>query len=198
MTRSKTILVSILGMIVLVFTVATLLSKAQVSKHKPAAQATPDVTTPVKPPISFDSPVTLSIPKINVTAKVVPVGLTSRGDMDVPNNTVDVGWYKYGANPGNSGTAVIDGHLDSASGKPGVFYNLKGLSKNDKITVSDGSHTATFAIDHITAYNQLAHPEEVFNSGAGTHLNLITCTGSWDEASGRYNQRLVIFANLTN
>jgi hypothetical protein len=29
------------------------------------------------------------------------------------------------------------------------------------------------------------------------HLNLITCTGSWDSAAGTHSKRLVVFADAT-
>lgn len=164
---------------------------------KPIANSTKHTKPPLKP-IEFGAPISIEIPSISVNTKIEAVGLTAQNNVDVPSSIINVGWYKFGATPGNTGTAVIDGHLDGSRGQPAVFFNLKKLVKGDQINISDGKHTATYVVDHTQAFSQLAHPEEVFDSGAGSHLNLITCMGTWDKAISRYNQRLVVFTNLVD
>jgi sortase (surface protein transpeptidase) len=50
------------------------------------------------------------------------------------------GWYAPGPRPGDLGSAVIFGHVDSDRG-PAVFYRLRELRPGDQLTVTgaDGS-----------------------------------------------------------
>jgi len=141
----------------------------------------------------------LKISKIGVDAKVVPVGITKEGNMDVPASIYDVGWYTKGAKPGTKGTAVFAGHLDSASGEAGVFASLNKLAVGDiiKFVKPDGKETS-FKVTKTKVYGSTDKPSEVFKSTSGTHLNLITCTGSWDKNKSQYDKRLVVFTDLVN
>lgn len=142
----------------------------------------------------YGLPVRLKIPTLNVDANILDMGLTGSGNMDVPSTLVDVGWYKYGPHPGDRGSAVIAGHL--GVGGPGVFVGLIKLQKGDKlVVVDDKGQTINFNVRELQTYDQASHPSEVFNSSSGTHLNLITCTGTWMAAERTYSQRLVVFAD---
>jgi len=143
-------------------------------------------------------PKRLIIPKINVDSNIQYVGLTAKGEMGIPNNTVDVGWFNLGSRPGELGTSVIAGHFDSEEGKPGVFANLYKLKGGDKIYVKDNEGvTTTFIVRESRAY-VLGHDDEVFNSINGSHLNLITCDGVWDTTTRSYSKRLVVFSDLAS
>jgi LPXTG-site transpeptidase (sortase) family protein len=143
-------------------------------------------------------PVRLEIPEIKVDASIEDMGLTSTGNMDVPADIADVGWYEYGPHPGNTGSAVIAGHLDGTQGQPGVFMNLNQLKLGDSLTTVDSEgYVTTFVVRAIQTYNQDERPSEVFHASTGIHLNLITCTGAWDTAQHRFTQRLVVFADKT-
>jgi sortase (surface protein transpeptidase) len=127
---------------------------------------------------------------------VVYEGVAKDGSMSVPTNVIDTGWYKYGALPGNTGTAVIAGHLDGLRGEPGVFSNLNKLVAGDTITVLESNGlTVSFVVRTSRSYSQNEQPNEVFYSTSGAHLNLITCTGNWDSSEHRFAERLVVFAD---
>ena len=124
------------------------------------------------------------------------MGNTKTGAMDTPTNVVDVGWYKYGALPGNVGTAVVAGHLDGLKAEPGVFSQLKLLQPGDIVSVHDNAGaTVSFKVRTTKSYGQNEQPAEVFTSTEGAHLNLITCTGSWDKTAHQFAQRLVVFTD---
>lgn len=145
---------------------------------------------------SLGPPVRLSIPKINVKANVQHVGVNSKGEMEVPTNVVDVGWFKIGSRPGENGSAVISGHLDGKDGNAGVFTNLHKLKKGDKLYVQDGKGASiTFVVKESRIYEP-GYAEEVFSLNDSAHLNLITCDGVWDGTTKSYNKRLVVFADL--
>lgn len=141
-------------------------------------------------------PVHLTIPAINVDADVQYLGVTSKGEMEVPSNSVDVGWFKLGPRPGEEGSAVIAGHFDGESGGTGVFTNLNKLKKGDKLYIEDDKGIITsFAVRESRIYDP-GYAEEVFSLSDGTHLNLITCDGVWDGTKKSYSQRLVVFTDI--
>lgn len=143
------------------------------------------------------SPVRLMIPSINVNANIQYVGITPKGEMEVPNNSVDVGWFKIGSRPGEKGSAVIAGHIDGENGDSGVFANLYKLKDGDKLYIEDDSGiTTSFVVRERRIYNP-GYAEEVFSSNDGAHLNLVTCDGVWDGIKKSYSKRLVVFADIT-
>ena len=150
-----------------------------------------------RPAVQPGQPTHLTIPAINVNAAVQDVGVTPQGAMDVPSNSVDVGWYKLGRSPGEPGSAVIAGHFDGKKGEPGVFNNLDKLRPGNKIYVKDEKgKTITFVVRESRRYNPAADAAEVFGSSDGkAHLNLITCEGVWNGIQNSYSHRRVVFAD---
>lgn len=138
-------------------------------------------------------PVRLKIPSIQVDAVIQYVGLTSEGAMDVPSNTIDVGWFEPGPRPGEKGSAVIAGHFDGENNKEGVFTNLHKLKKGDKLYIEDDKGTsAVFVVAEKLIYDP-AYSDGVFSRTDRPYLNLITCDGAWDGTKKSYSKRLVVF-----
>jgi sortase (surface protein transpeptidase) len=142
-------------------------------------------------------PVSVSIPSIALKASVEKVTLTADGSMAVPKNLHGVGWYAYGPRPGESGTAVIDGHLNGPYGVKAVFANLHHVAPGDRIVVQDDSgQSLSFVVRARREYGAGEDATGIFNAGDDqTHLNLITCDGEWDGQSQQYTKRLVILAD---
>lgn len=141
-------------------------------------------------------PVRLKIPSIDVYASIENVGVTSEGAMEIPSNSVDVGWFNLGPRPGEEGNAVIAGHVDGESGATGVFVNLHKLKKGDKLYVEDSLGTVkTFVVSESRVYDP-GYAEEVFSAKDGVHLNLVTCDGVWDGTKKSYTKRLIVFADI--
>ncbi|GAJ99979.1 class F sortase [Geomicrobium sp. JCM 19055] len=67
------------------------------------------------------NPTSISIPTLNIDAPIVEVGQLDNGQMGVPDNGDDVGWYEPGTKPGGIGNAVLAGHVDDRTG-PAVFF----------------------------------------------------------------------------
>ncbi len=177
------------------------LAAAHGSNHSPTRQIIP-VVAAQKPAVSltvntnYSLPIRLQIPKLQLDTRVLNVGLTKDGSMNMPSSMTEAGWYKYGALPGNTGTAVIGGHLYGFHGIPGVFSKLNKLVPGDTITVTESNGLAvSFVVRETRSYPQTDRPAEVFNSPSGSHLNLITCAGAWDSQEQRFAQRFVVFAD---
>ncbi len=141
----------------------------------------------------------IQIPKISLNAPVVGVGLEANGELHVPGNLVQAGWYKNSPEPGQTGTSVITGHFDYGPNfAPGVFYKLHTLSVGDEIFVrrNDGS-TAVFAVKNMEQYPQNNFPtSKVYSSSKLPELRLITCAGFYSKITGRYTEDLVVYAVL--
>ena len=139
----------------------------------------------------------IRIPSISLNAPVEYVGLTATGDMATPARLADVGWYEYGTAPGAVGSAVFAGHVDDALGLPAVFAKLNQVQIGDDVyvTTKDGT-TLHFVVTDSTVYNVANAPvKEIFHEASGERLiKLITCSGTIENGSLSYNDRLVVTA----
>src|SRR5581483_6781573 len=72
-------------------------------------------------------PSRLVIPKISVDAPFTTLDIGASGHLQPPpaGDTNLVGWYAKGVSPGEKGTAVIAGHVDTTT-SAAVFANLDG------------------------------------------------------------------------
>ncbi|MDB5237403.1 MAG: hypothetical protein JWL88_505 [Parcubacteria group bacterium] len=194
--RKRAIALAVFFLSFAVFGMTMLRATAYAPTDNQHAPTTPAFATTTAAEIS--PPVRLTIPTAGVDANVQQVGLTSNGDMGVPSNFTDVGWYKYGPMPGAVGNAVIDGHVDNGLSLPGVFKNLDQAKAGDYIYVRTESGTQLrFVIQAIQTYPYDAVPKEtLFGHSDTPHLNLITCSGTWLPNGKTYDTRLVIYSAL--
>ena len=143
--------------------------------------------------ISPELSMRLVIPAIGVNAAIQKVGITSKGEMEVPENASKVGWFEFGPRPGERGSAIIAGHFDGENGEAGVFYNLYKLKKGDKLFVEDGGEAPViFVVLESRLYNP-GYADYFFSRNYGFFLNLITCDGVWDGTKKSFSKRLVVF-----
>ena len=149
-------------------------------------------------PVRAGQPVRIKIPVIGVDAVVEQVGKTPDGAMDVPHDYSETAWYNLGPRPGESGNAVIDGHVDSTTGKA-VFWDLRKLTRGDQIVVvGDDGVERHFAVSGVEAYPHTDVPlDRVFGASPGVHLNLITCDqmSTFDYSQRQYAGNLVVYAD---
>jgi sortase A len=143
-------------------------------------------------------PIKLSIPSAKVKANIQYVGRTTKGNMGSPTNFSEVAWYKHGTVPGETGSAVMAGHVDNALALAGVFKNLKNLKIGDDVYVTrhDGNQLH-FVVQDIQRYPYNAIPTDtIFNRNDGAYLNLVTCEGEWLQDQKTYEERLVVYTKL--
>ena len=146
------------------------------------------------------APTGIQIPRIKVSSSLVKLGKAKDGTVDVTEHALPwgtAGWYAEGPRPGDPGSAVIMGHVDSTSG-PAVFYRLRELRPGDEIDVSreDGSRV-TFVVDRIAQYPKKRFPtEDVYYPTLAPSLRLVTCGGEFDYAVGHYKSNIIAFATM--
>jgi hypothetical protein len=153
--------------------------------------------SPTLPSTRRSQPLTLSIPAIDVATSVGKLGLQPDHEVMVPTTIHTVGWYIDGPSPGQMGSAVILGHVDSYKGA-GVFFNLKSLKAGDLITVTSADGVIThFAVTRVVRYSKSAFPDQLVYGSHGTRsLQLVTCGGVFDHATGHYESNIVVFSRL--
>ncbi|MFI7015317.1 class F sortase [Streptomyces sp. NPDC050164] len=160
--------------------------------HRTAASGT-------GPHLPRSRPVRLFIPKISVNAPFTDLAIGRSGELEPPpaDDTNLVGWYAKGVSPGEAGTAIIAGHVDTAT-SPAVFAGLSQMRKGDRFHVAraDGSR-ATFVVDDAQSFAKADFPSKrVYGDTPYAQVRLITCAGAYDRRARDYTENLVVFAHL--
>jgi sortase (surface protein transpeptidase) len=141
-------------------------------------------------------PVRIDIPRIGVSSSLVRLGRAADGTVEVPDPEV-AGWYAPGTRPGDPGSAVILGHVDSDNA-PAVFYRLRELRPGDEILIrrADGS-TLRFVVQRTRKYPKARFPtDDVYYPTLSPELRLVTCGGEFDNDWGHYLSNIIVFARM--
>ncbi|WP_374117687.1 class F sortase, partial [Streptomyces sp. XM83C] len=160
--------------------------------------AAPSVDAATRP-LPRATPVRLYVPKIGVDAPFTTLSLDATGRLKPPPaaDTNLVGWYSGGASPGETGTAIIAGHVDTAT-SAAVFARLRELRQGDVFHVerADG-RTASFVVDETETFAKNDFPDQrVYADATRPEARLITCAGDYDRKVRDYTENLVVFAHL--
>ena len=137
----------------------------------------PATTTPGEPVVARSTPVTVS----------------------VPADIQEAGWYDLGPIPGQIGSAVILGHVDSYR-EPAAFYQLRNVVAGDRITVmlTDGV-SALFEVTSVAIYPKMDFPaQQVYGSHGNAALPLNTCGGVFNTQTGGYESNVVVYSSLVS
>ena len=153
------------------------------------------------PSLPRSVPVTIGIPAIGVHSTLQQVGLASDGSIQVPPpgpRYNQAAWFDGSVTPGQIGASVIEGHIDSAAEGPSVFFRLGALRPGNRVDVQLADHlTATFTVTGVQEYPKAQFPSALIYGNSGyAALRLITCGGSFDNATGHYLSNIVVFATL--
>jgi hypothetical protein len=166
----------------------------------PATLTTTPVTPVTRVPVVARSiPVSLRVPAISLSVSLSTLGLNTDGSVQVPTNIQQPGWFRLGPTPGQIGSAVILGHVDSYQG-PGVFFQLRTLLAGDQVQVSlaDGA-VVTFAVTSVVQYLKAAFPaRRVYTSQGTSELQLVTCGGTFDPDTGHYLSNVVVYTSFVS
>ncbi len=145
-----------------------------------------------------DMPRRLAIPALKLNSRIVPVDLASDKHLRPPGSIYDTGWYQKTSKPGEAGVSVIDGYIVGPT-KPGIFYNIYQLAKNDPITIERGDGTLlTYKVSRIQLYEpgqsvdmtSAAVPAEA----SKPCLNIIAYSNADPAKDKTHSQHVVLFA----
>jgi hypothetical protein len=152
----------------------------------PSRDPSPAVTDPVR----------IRIDAIDIDVPVIPVGLEDDGGMEIPDDVHEIGWYEPGVRPGEQGSAVLAGHVDSKEQGKGSFYGLRELELGDLVTVTteDGTEQRWEVVAREQYPKDVLPIDELFVWGGETErLALITCGGSWNRSRSSYSDNIVVY-----
>lgn len=180
---------------------------ARVTPPTPSGSEAPSTPAATAPPVLSSAPrsapVSIRIPAIGVSSKLGPSrGLNPDGTVnDAPLSGPIWSlpwWYDRGSAPGQAGSAVILGHVDSAlgAGHLGVFFHLGELKPGDAISVTlqDGT-TSDWTVISTALYPDQNFPDSVVYAHTGPpRLRLVTCGGNFDPATHSYESAVVVTA----
>jgi hypothetical protein len=142
-------------------------------------------------------PSRISIPTLGVRADVVEVGRADDGSIGIPveDPVGTAGWYGLGPTPGEPGTAVIVGHVDTAS-RPAVFQRLGELRPGKLIeVVRRDRRVVTFTVESVERFPKTSFPaDRIFDGTDGVRLALVTCGGPWVGGDMGYADNVIVFA----
>ena len=164
----------------------------QPAQPAPLAPTGPGAATP----LPHSPPTRIWIPSIGVSSSLVRLGLQSDRSLEVPSDFAVAGWWAGGPSPGEDGSAVIAGHVDSRSG-PAVFFELRRLRRGDAIWVKreDGTEVR-FVVQRLEQVPKTRFPtHEVYGPQPYAALRLITCGGAFDRSTGHYVDNVIVFAS---
>ncbi|MGW0767925.1 class F sortase [Streptomyces sp. NPDC002676] len=177
---------------------ATPAGRPSTAPATPAPRPPTPTPTPSPRPLPRSRASALAIPYLSVQARVLGLRLDRERRMTAPpdDDPKLVGWYQDGPSPGERGTAVAVGHLDTDTG-PAVFAGLSRLSPGRVIEVrrADG-RTAVYAVDAVRTFERSHFPDrEVYGDRGRPELRLITCGGTYHRRTGHAGT-VVVFAHL--
>ena len=154
----------------------------------PAGSAIPPVVEP-RP-----RPTALVIPTIDVLRPVRAVGLEDDGQLEVPDET-EIGWYQYGATPGDPGATVLAAHV-TWNRNLGPFYRLGEMEPGERVdVVLDDGTTRVYEVVERTIYGKDDLPRNrIWRNTGPESLVLITCGGSYNPDIRRYRENIVVYA----
>lgn len=149
--------------------------------------------------LSRSAPTRIAIPAIGVSAPIMSVGLATDGAIGTPplDQRNLAGWYAGGPSPGETGPAIIVGHVDGPSGES-VFYHLDSLKPGNtvRVTRADGK-VAVFTIYSVAYYPKGKFPgTQVYGNDGRPDLRLITCGGPYLGGEAGYADNVVAYASL--
>jgi Sortase domain len=203
--RPLTAAVLLGGVLTTAVTVVGLLMLTGGPGHPPATTSaapyglTPlGATAPLPKPATLTAPlpVALRIPAIGVRTRLIRLGITEQGTLQVPGSPSVAGWYTGSPRPGEIGSSIIAGHIDSYLG-PGIFYRLGELHPGNRIYVlqADG-RLAVFQVTGVQQYPKAHFPTAaVYGPVPDAELRLITCGGTFDYATRKYLSNVVVYSS---
>lgn len=170
-------------------------------QHKKKREATKKSKIPVDVVASYKvpplQPRVIRIPKLNIEARLMTMGLNDDGSMQAPVNINDAGWYNGSSKPSEVGAVTVDGH-SSGDTNQGLFGNLEKLNKGDEITIETGDgKTYSYTVAETKREPLKSVDMESFMLPYGNNtrgLNLMTCDGDWIKNHATLDHRISVYA----
>lgn len=141
-------------------------------------------------------PRALYIDKLDVAARILPMGVNNDNSIQSPRNIFDAGWYTGSVKPGEIGAVFIDAHASGPT-RQGLFAYLDTLVVGDELQIEKGDGARiTYRVVHTEVANTETLDMKKMLLPYGNTLrgmNLMTCAGKWLADQGTYDQRVLVW-----
>jgi len=150
-------------------------------------------------PVETAPPVRLVYGAIGADMPVDPVGVADDGQMEIPEDALRAGWYRFAAAPSDeAGAVVVAAHAGSFITPRGPLYDLSSAEVGHRVTLVDSQGgEVTY---EVTAVERLGKAtldfRPYFDREGGRRLILITCGGNWDEERQSYDDNIIVTATV--
>lgn len=131
------------------------------------------------------------------SAAVQTIDTTGTGELSLPKDPGQVGWWQSGALAGDAfGSVVLAGHIDSRDQGIGFFIRLLHVQPSDEVLLSDATYQQRYRVVSTREIPKasLATSTDTFLQHVPGHLVLLTCTGRYDPTT-HYPDNLVVTAD---
>lgn len=157
-----------------------------------------DLTAVSKGQSTGDAPTKLTIARLDISMRVIPVGVDAANAMSMPEDPNVAGWYRFGPRPADTaGATVISGHLDTATSGIGPLSRIKTARKGDRIVVGGGSSSTIYSVESVSRIpKSKLDLSKVFNRDSSPRLHLLTCGGDFDKKTGHYEDNILVIARI--
>ncbi|MDN5790608.1 MAG: class F sortase, partial [Micrococcales bacterium] len=174
--------------------------RARSAQQRSRAVATPLLgrTAPRTPTQgNAPQPTTFSIERLGITMNVKPEGVAKDGEMALAPDPADIGWYRYGARPGDpQGATVLAAHVDAPRYGIGPLAALGELRRGDVLRVRSGKQVHRYGVETVTATKKTALDlAALFTREGPPRLHVVTCGGHFDQERRRYDENIIVVAN---
>jgi hypothetical protein len=153
--------------------------------------------TRIEVPDEVPPPRRVSIAGVDIAMPVTATGVTSDGQMELPDDPRTIGWYRFGALPGDArGSAVLGGHVDSERYGTGPLARLASVQDGARITVTgaDGQRIR-YRVTSVERITKAALPvDRLFDPDVPHRLVIVTCGGRYLPDAGGYEDNIVVIA----
>ena len=126
---------------------------------------------------------------------MLPGGVNSENELDVPPDARSLVWYRHGPAPGELGSAVIAGHLNW-QGVSGLFAELAEVPVGaEVVVVLDDGAQRNFRVTTVELVPKPAvSVNGVFARAGARVLRLVTCGGEFDDEVNSYRSNVIVTA----
>nr|NLD40697.1 class F sortase [Actinomycetales bacterium] len=148
-------------------------------------------------PTVVEPPVRVVYPAVGADMPVDPVGVAPDGQMEIPEDALVAGWYRFGAAPADeAGSVVVAAHSGSYITPRGPMYDLRDSRTGDRVEVhgSDGNVTEYEVIQVEQLGKVTIDFASYFDRSGERRLVLITCGGRWDAEAQSYDDNIIVTA----
>lgn len=143
------------------------------------------------------APELVELPSLRVRSAIRPVGVDGEGNLEIPEDVSQVGWYRFGPRPGDrAGSTVLSGHVDSAEQGQGAFFRLRELEPGDPVVIrtSDGK-VRNYRVVSREEWPKAEVPlDRLFSRGGAARITLVTCGGGFREDIRSYQDNIAVTA----